>query len=257
MDLPTGYQVSRVCGIMSRGLDLGNRPFDYRRAYTLMEVLVVIGLLVVLSAIVAGVKMGLDSRVALSRARGEMAVLAQSLQQYKLYYGDYPWIDSGSDGGHELYWSLIGNRRPTAGFLLDSASGELRLDSTGDLLADEKGRHFIETAALSVGERQGDGYKLVSPVPELPMSLDGQFAKHVFLDPWRRPYKYGYKTAKAGGDGREWLRAGYLLMSNGPDGEAGVGRDILSIVEISGGIVPVDYFDNEQAMDNLILGEYE
>ncbi len=242
---------------MSRGLDLGNRPFDYRRAYTLMEVLVVIGLLVVLSAIVAGVKLGLDSRVALSRARGEMAVLAQSLQQYKLHYGDYPWIDPGSDGGQELYRALIGNRRPTAEFLLDSASGELRLDSSGDLLVDEKGRHFIETAALSVGERQVDGYTLVSPVPDLPMSLDGQFAEHFFLDPWRRPYLYGYKAAKAGGDGREWRRAGYLLMSSGPDGEAGIGRDVRSIVEKSGGIIPLDYFDNEQAVDNLILGEYE
>jgi len=252
-----GFRVCRISGTMSRGLDLGDRPFGYQRAYTLMEVLVVFGRLVVLSAIVAGVKLGLDSRVALSRARGEMAVLAQSLQEYKLHYGDYPWIDPGSDGSKELYGALIGNRRPTAGFLLDSASRELRVDSSGDPLADEKGRHFIGTKTLTVGERLGNGYALVSPVPELPLSLDGQFAQHVFLDPWGRPYTYGYKTATAGGDGREWRRAGYLLMSSGPDGEDGAGRDVRGIVETSGGIVPVDYFENDQAVDNLILGEHE
>ena len=242
---------------MSRGLYLGNRLFGCRRAYTLMEVLVVLGLLVVLSAIVAGVRLGLDSRIALSRARGEMAVLAQSLQEYKLHYGDYPWIDPGSDGSRELYRALIGNRRPTAGFILDSVAMELMVDSSGDPLADEKGRHFIETKALSVGERLGDGYTLVSPAPKLPMSLDVQFAQHVFLDPWGRPYTYGYKTATAGGDGREWRRAGYLLMSSGPDGVAGDGRDVINIVETSGGIISVDYFENDQAVDNLILGEHE
>ena len=257
MYLPRGFRVRRISGTMSRGLYLGDRPFDYQRAYTLMEVLVVIGLLFVLSAIVAGVKLGLDSRIALSRARAEMAVLAQSLQEYKLHYGDYPWIDSGSDGSNELYRALIGNRRPTAGFLLDSVSSELRVDSSGDLLAGEKGRNFIEIKALSVGERLGDDYTLVSPVPELPLSLDGQFAQHVFLDPWGLPYTYGYKTATAGGDGRDWRRAGYLLMSSGPDGEVGAGRDVRSILETSGGIIPEDYFENDQAVDNLILGEHE
>ena len=185
-------------------------------AFTLVELLIVMAVLAILAGISFSVVSGVTERALRARARGELAIIAQSLEHYRAHYGDYPWIEAGSTGESELYAALIGHRSPT-GALERSSNGQLV--SGRDRLVDKKGKHFIEPAQLST-------FLEIAPVADLSdggegSTLDRGYRDNYLVDPWGSPYLYAYRrTFPGSGDGR-WTRAGYILMSRGPDGEAG------------------------------------
>ena len=185
-------------------------------AFTLIEILIVMAVLAILAGIGFSVMSGVKERAHRSRTRGELAVIAQSLEHYRAHYGDYPWIEEGSTGENELYAALIGHRSPT-GALERRSNGQLV--NGRDRLVDKKGKHFIEPAQLST-------FLKIDPVADISnggesATLDRGYRENHLIDPWGSPYLYAYrKTIQGSGDGR-WTRAGYILMSRGPDGEAG------------------------------------
>ena len=50
-------------------------------------------LIIILVGLTLSVADGIRYSTAVSRARAELAALAQGLEGYKNFYGDYPWID--------------------------------------------------------------------------------------------------------------------------------------------------------------------
>lgn len=129
-------------------------PARLAKAFTLLELLAVIGLVAVLTGLVLGVGRRASDTGKAARARAELVALMAALDAYRQIHGDYPRTD---DPAH-LLQSLIGKRGPDHQPLPGRALLEVaRFRTTGmvDPFADE-------TAVL--------------------------------LDPWERPYGYAYKS---------------------------------------------------------------
>ncbi len=62
-------------------------------AFSILELLAVISVIIIILAITLGITDGICQTAANSRACAELASLAQALEEYKVYYDDYPWID--------------------------------------------------------------------------------------------------------------------------------------------------------------------
>lgn len=185
------------------------------RAFTLVELLTVIAVLAILSSLAVGLIRGAQQRAQLARAKSELALLAQALEEFKRTYGDYP--QSGPSAANSqrvtgtagpglasaqaiLFNALTGVYGPTG-----SAGGRLN----GPLLVD------ISRFTLEVPFTAADLTTFSIPVgtPPAKPAVD-----NAFVDPWGNRYLYFYK--RPGAAATTWLAPAYLLYSAGPDGAA-------------------------------------
>lgn len=150
-----------------------------RRAFTLVELLIVMAIILVLAGIVVGVQRGVYQKQSMARAEADVQAIATALESYKLRYGDYPWLGDGSNGV-ELYQHLTGAKKMVPG----------RSGPTMVTVPEENRVPFIDASSL----------------------LENT-AQTAFIDPWGQPYEYYYR-----GSGGAWNYPGFILMSKGPDG---------------------------------------
>src|SRR5471032_2949328 len=68
---------------------LVRRRFD-GGAFTLLELLTVMAIIVLLIGFSVAAIQGTKQRAAIARSKSELALLAQALEDYKRHYGDYP-----------------------------------------------------------------------------------------------------------------------------------------------------------------------
>lgn len=131
-----------------------------RRApgFTLIELITVMAIIAVLSAVLIGAGRRASEMGKVARAKTELAALTAALESYHRLYGDYPQTNDNA----RLLQSLLGRRGPSNA----SLTGRSLLDTA----------HF--TLALS-----GD------PLADASIRL---------LDPWGLPYVYVYMTPAAG-----------------------------------------------------------
>lgn len=157
-------------------------------AFTLLELLVVIGLIATLTGIVIGVGRRAAESGSSARARAELAALSAALESYKLTYGDYPRTDLPA----RLLQSLIGKRGPTYAPVTERAL----IETT----------RFTTTGMLDPFASESAG----------------------LLDSWEHPYGYAYKSQtpwtnpsyvlySAGPDG---IATAVLLTGGFPDASA-------------------------------------
>jgi prepilin-type N-terminal cleavage/methylation domain-containing protein len=128
------------------------------RAFTLIELLMVIGIIAILAAITFGVVKGANERAAIGQAKAELASLAQSLESYKMQYGDYPQTADAAT----FLQSLIGKKGPGG--------------------ATMTGKVFIELTKFSLSTTGGDPFTTTTLY---------------LVDPWGRQYNYYYKPTTA------------------------------------------------------------
>jgi prepilin-type N-terminal cleavage/methylation domain-containing protein len=159
------------------------------RAFTLIELLTVIGIIAILAAITFGVVKGVNERAAIGQAKAELSFLSQALEAYKLQYGSYPQAGSSSS---LLTTATTSNQ---SGILFNALMGKL-----GPKGAPVNGKVFVEASKLSL-----------SSATTLPSPTDTVSVANAFLDPWGRQYVYGYASG--------WFK--YNLLSVGPDGKVG------------------------------------
>ncbi|MBI3884572.1 MAG: prepilin-type N-terminal cleavage/methylation domain-containing protein [Opitutae bacterium] len=152
-----------------------------RRAFTLLELLVVIGIIAILSGIVLGVGRRASESGKIARAKAEMAALSTALEAYKSQYGDYPQTADSA----RLLQSLLGKLGPLP---------------ASPVIA---GRALIESA------------KFVIALPATPTVPVDPFTNNtaVLIDPWDHPYAYAFNTTASG-----WTNSSFVLYSPGPDG---------------------------------------
>jgi len=80
---------------------------DRRRGFTLIEILVVIGLLVVLIAITAPLVVRAQRQAVKSRVLADMQSIASALEAYKADFGDYPRVTVANTGAAVLGKALL------------------------------------------------------------------------------------------------------------------------------------------------------
>jgi general secretion pathway protein G len=124
------------------------------RGFTLLELLVVIGLVASLCAIAIGLGRRAVEAGHIARAQTELSVLSAALEEYRRACGDYPQTGAGA----EFLQALIGRLGPTGE--TPSIHGFI-----------EVGKFSIENAADPFSDSAA-----------------------VLVDPWGRRYVYAYKT---------------------------------------------------------------
>ena len=82
-----------------------------RKAFTLVEILIVIGILVLLMGITTQMLGGVSDAQGRARAKSDMALIATGLEAFCNQYGGYPRLNAGSGEkfvGGEIYKCLVG-----------------------------------------------------------------------------------------------------------------------------------------------------
>ena len=182
-------------------------PSSRIRGFTLVEILIVAAIMAVLTTITLPALSGARERTAVFRARGELALVAQALENYRRTYGDYPQTGDFEQAAPDtvqpllsvhaqskLFNALTGVFGPRAFAPEDSLNGKRCLDPAKFTL------EFVPAAGM--------------PIPE-GGALRREEVRTSLLDPWGRRYLYYYKCA---GNPGAWKAAGYRLYSAGPDG---------------------------------------
>jgi len=172
---------------------------ESKRAFTLIELLAVVAIIGLLSAITFGIVKGVNQRAAVGQAKAELSVLAQALEEYKRQYGDYPQTGSSPVA-------------PTGTATATSVQGELfnaLMGKLGPTLVAIDGKQFIEPSKFSLQDTTTAG---------LPTTGNTTAVANGFLDPWGRLYMYYYRPT-----GTAWTKnSSYVLLSAGPDGKEAV-----------------------------------
>lgn len=150
----------------------------------------VIAVILILAGITFGISRGVQNSQARAKAKAELAIIAQGLEQFKATYGDYPWIGdtSGTANANDLLLALTGWKK------MERSGNTTRLSST----LSTPGKSFIDPTKLSLSAS--------FPADDVPP------ATLVIQDPWGSNYIYVYRTSSTG-----WDNFGYLLFSEGPD----------------------------------------
>ncbi|MDG1241879.1 MAG: prepilin-type N-terminal cleavage/methylation domain-containing protein, partial [Opitutae bacterium] len=206
------------------------RARSSNRGFTLIELLVVIAIILVLAGITFGISRGVQNAQARTKAKAELAVLSQGIEQFKLRYGDYPWHDSdGSDTNKMLLLALTGRvsmeRNESGDLVVRTISEDM------DNAEVKKRPKFIDETKFSVNEdAAGNSIEL--------------------LDPWGNPYIYWYKWEAAENNSPTWEVFGYHLYSTGASGDS-ANDAIKTKINATTGVMDADLRDT--ANDNGII----
>lgn len=233
--------------MIRRSVFLEKRRNTRRSAFTLIELMLTVAVIMVLLGITFGISTGVKSAQNRSRAQADLAILSQALERYKSTHGDYPWTESGNvsslDANAEvLFQALMGWKafRRTNG-VTDFRDLEVsEVPSAGP-------KAFIDPNKLLVSQKEGSEYS--DEQASLPAQSNQQPSADIhILDPWGNPYVYVY--GKSSGAGNSWENFGYHLYSMGADGS----QDS-SAISASTGIQSNDYRDSDENADNVYIGD--
>lgn len=174
--------------------------------FTMIEILVVLGIIIILAGITFGLVSGVSERGRMARAETELRLIAQSLEQFRTQYGDYPWVGTATTSNNEeaLFNALAGITGPQGDPIIDDSNSA------------RVGRVFIDFSRITVGDGNNEVLD-EGAFNQLPMAGDPSpgVLQRRFLDPWGNPYRYYYRN---GNSPDNWRRSGFILYSMGPEG---------------------------------------
>lgn len=206
-----------------------------RKAFTLIEILVVIAIIAVLAAMTTRVADSITQSQDRSKAAADMAAMAAALETFKSMYNDYPRLNANAGGttfARDLYKCLSGKS------FMRLNGGQITfvdMESAGDY------KPLLDITVMRVGD-PADPDREVN---------DFDNPKLVFLDPWGNPYLYFYDSSLMAGAVGAWEAASFILLSRGPDG-----KDVGVNSMYSNGIMPSDedYRKPIENADNIVYG---
>lgn len=183
-------------------------------AFTLIELLTVITVIAILSAIALGGIAGSRQRANIARAKVEMAALTTALENYRGIYGDYPqtgdFAQAAIDPGNPAAVPAAASAQVKLFNCLVGVYGPRRMTTTDDRLA---GPMLIDVGKFSLNGTLSNAFQVVTTnAPRPPFKQEERVC---LLDPWGRRYLYYYKRASSAA---AWQNPGYVLYSAGPDG---------------------------------------
>lgn len=173
-----------------------------KNAFTLVELLAVLAIVGILTAVVFTAADGARERSRRHRAAAELATLAHGLESYRVRFGDYP-----ATGPAPAMPDAVAATDDAPGILLNALAG--RRGPGAELFALEA-RALVDLATLAL------------QTEELPDTGVTTQVANAFLDPWGRRYVYFYRTGAA------WRARTPVLLSAGPDGVVALPGELAS-----------------------------
>lgn len=186
------------------------------RGVTLLELMTVMIVIAVLISFALGMIRSASQRAQIARARADLAALADALERYKAYYGDYPQTGNAAQATPVRTSATITQNQAQA-LLLNALIG---VYGPTNFTNRQNGPLFIEASKFSLEvdittTARASTFGMAQGTPPLK-----QPEANCFLDPWGQRYVYYYKPAPVGNTTppNQWRAPGYLLYSIGPDG---------------------------------------
>lgn len=220
---------------MNNGNTLANKA--PRKAFTLIEVLIVMGILAMLMGFVVSMFGTAGQAQGRARASADMEVMAQGLEAFSGTFGGYPRLNATSGEktvAGDLYKCLVGKK-------------SLRIQDNSVVMADlgKPRAPFVDAVKLRIADPANPDSQDVDP------ERNGVF----FADPWGEPYLYYYDSStNLGTVNSTWRAPGFVLLSKGADRQS---ADVQSLCTT--GIMPDfdDYISKMENVDNIIQGIQE
>lgn len=215
-----------------------------KEAFTLIELLLVIAVILLLAGITFGISKGVQNAQARAKAKAEMATIAQALEQYKTRYGDYPWHDS--DDGQYPAPVRPNQAEKTSVMMLYALTGRLIMErnTSGTLVVSKVGDSLEDVNVL-------DKPKFLDHTKFSIYNSNNENQPIAILDPWGNPYVYWYKYERTPDD---WDVFGYHLYSMGPNGTAG-NAAIKTKIDAKEGVLAEDFREVANQQGIIFSGE--
>ncbi len=209
-----------------------------RKAFTLVEILIVIGIIALLMGLTTQMLGTVSANQGRAKARTDLALIASALESFASRYGGYPRISASGDekkAAASLYRCLVGKT------VLTVEDGQVIMSDVGT-----NRKPFVDATKL----------RICDPTDPLLQDVDPEKSDVYFGDPWNEPYLYFFDTTShiTNESNTSWRSSSFVLMSKGPDAKA---INVKSMYTT--GIIPddEDYRMPEDNIDNIIYGRDE
>lgn len=231
------------------------KHWQVRHGFTLVELLLVLGIIAALTGVGMGTQAWLQHKQDLAKAHAEMQVMALGLEKFKSVYGDYPWIRFKQT---PVGSSLAPQKLTAARLFYQALTGRAKLV----VKQDPQGTSIpqIFTYALQdIPSNSAISHKpsAVFIDPSKITAYDGEFFDDdpnfnaglaFFIDPWGNAYEYFYiksGTPQPKHAFEHWESQRFVLLSLGADGAHDVSSPAIAKMLSRGTAIntPTDYFE--------------
>ena len=197
-----------------------------KQGFTLIELLMVITVILILAGITFGISRGVHNAQARTKAKAELAVISQAIEQFKSRYGDYPWIlESDPYPIKNLAYALTGR------IVIRNVSGVPTVVVVTDEDEVKNNPKFLDLSKFSTSESN----EVIDDI----------------RDPWGKSYGYYYKYSD---NLSAWNFYGYHLYSAGPNGNSAEVK-IKAKMNLGTGVLDDDFRDVANAEGIIFAGE--
>ena len=171
-----------------------------QRAFTLVEMLVVIAVIATLAAMIFPAFSALKRKAAVQKAQTELKLVASAIQSYKQQYGHYPPGNPTNSAVTGLYYELLGTVQKGANFETQNGDARIPVASVpgtfgqGGFVNSTKGgsddnaqaakKFLVELKPTQYGEI-APGIRLLTCSVAWPEKLGVGAAGVLVLNPWR------------------------------------------------------------------------
>ena len=211
-------------------------PVSKRSGFTLVEVLVVVGVIAVLAAVTVGLLGPVENAIRTSNAKTQCDKISLALNDFKSTYGEYPMLEGQGD---QEEWEELLMDTMRGDKILVRRGGKMQLvDFDEGKKSDTERRPFLALSEFSLDNEDMDSATKI-------------------LDPWDNPWQYRYNVISGGKLGKNWFGASFLLISAGPEYNDPVGEDDFFTDKLADEGVPDldpdgdDYYFAEIRADNI------
>ena len=202
-----------------------------QQGFTLIELLMVISVILILASITFGISRGVQNAQARTKARAELATIAQAIEQFKSRYSDYPWHKSGeTDTNKTLLYALTGRlviKDPNPSDNINKIEAIIITDDNQI----RRNPKFLDETKFATTEINDKTVNL--------------------LDPWGNPYMYWYKWDD---NPSSYEMFGYHLYSTGANGNT-ANIAIKTKINASTGLVADDFRETANEAGIIFAGE--
>lgn len=210
-------------------------PVSKRSAFTLVEVLVVVGVIAVLAAITVGLLGPVENAIRTSNAKTQCDKISLALGDFKSTYGEYPMLEGTGD---QEDWEELLMDSMRGDKILVRKGGKMQLVEFDEGKSDAERRPFLSLSEFSLDDEDVD-------------------AAQKILDPWENPWQYRYNVIEGGKLGKNWFGPTFILISAGSEYEEPVGTEDFFTGDLEEQGVPDldpdgdDYYFAEMRADNI------